>query len=267
VLSDREDVPESPENSHAAHLPAPAGEVREADRPRIGRLRAAWEVLLCSDYPTQISIAALLSQFGITPVDAAGRLSARFVYLVSAIDTVVLLTLIVSLLRASGDRPRDVFFQRGSSSREFITGLALVPVAFGIVIVLQLAIHSTAPFLRNVPQNPFQSLLGSPLQIAAFALLVLIAGGVREELQRAFLLRRFEQSLGGPIAGVIVTSLAFGLGHTLQGWDAAIVTGLLGAMWGLTYLRRRNVIAPIVSHSLFNIGEVMMAFWAFQPPA
>ena len=67
--------------------------------------------------------------------------------------------------------------------------------------------------------------MGSPLQVAAFVALVLIAGGVREELQRAFLLHRFEQSLGGPVIGVVVTSVAFGLGHTLQGWDAAVVTG------------------------------------------
>ena len=114
---------------------------------------------------------------------------------------------------------------------------------------------------------PFQSLMGSPLQIAAFVALVLIAGGVREELQRAFLLRRFEQGLGGPVIGVIVTSVAFGLGHTLQGWDAAVVTGLLGALWGSVYLWRRNVVPNIVSHALFNVGEILIAFTAVQPNA
>ncbi len=245
-------------------MEAPAAPLDEtaASQRRIPPLRAALEVLLCSDYPTQVAIAALLGELGISAVDAAGRLSARFVYLISTIDTVILLTLIWVLLRASGDRPREVFLQRGDARREFVVGLLLVPIAFGVVIVLQLGIYLVAPFLRNVPHNPFQSLLGSPLQIAAFVLLVLIAGGVREEIQRAFLLRRFEQSLGGPVVGLVVTSLAFGLGHTLQGWDAAVVTGLLGALWGLTYLRRRNVIATIVSHALFNVGEIVMAFWA-----
>jgi membrane protease YdiL (CAAX protease family) len=109
--------------------------------------------------------------------------------------------------------------------------------------------------------------MGSPLQIAAFVALVLIAGGVREELQRAFLLRRFEQGLGGPVIGVVVTSVAFGLGHSLQGWDAAVVTGLLGALWGSVYLWRRNVLPNMVSHALFNVGEILIAVTAVRPNA
>jgi membrane protease YdiL (CAAX protease family) len=262
VLPHRDDVPEIPGVPQPTEaLAAPRDEAAVPPRG-IPPVRAAFEVLLCSDYPTQVAIAAVLGELGISAVDAAGRLSARFVYLISTIDTVVLLTLIWALLRASGDRPRDVFLQRGRPRHEFAVGLMLVPLAFGVVILLQVGIYLVAPFLRNVPQNPFHSLLGSPLEIAAFVLLVLVAGGVREEIQRAFLLRRFEQSLGGPIVGLVVTSLAFGLGHTLQGWDAAVVTGLLGALWGLTYLRRRNVISTVVSHALFNVGEIVMAFWA-----
>jgi membrane protease YdiL (CAAX protease family) len=72
-----------------------------------------------------------------------------------------------------------------------------------------------------------------------------------------FLLRRFEQYLGGPAIGVLVLSIAFGLGHYTQGWDAVIATGLLGAFWAVVYLRRRSSIAPIVSHAGFNSLEVL----------
>lgn len=226
--------------------------------------RAALEVVLCSDFPTQFAIGSLLGRAGIMPVDEAGRLSEQFVYLISAIDTVVLLALILLLLKLSGDRPRDVFLRRGRGMREAAVGLAFVPIAFAIVMLLQIGIHVVAPFLRNVPENPFQSLMGSPLRVAAFVLLVLVAGGVREELQRAFLLHRFEQSLGGAAVGLVITSLAFGLGHALQGWDAVVVTALLGALWSGVYLWRRNVIATIMSHALFNVGEVSLAFYVAQ---
>ena len=43
--------------------------------------------------------------------------------------------------------------------------------------------------------------------LAGFVLLVMIAGGVREELQRAFLLHRFEQRLGGGSIGLALTSI------------------------------------------------------------
>ena len=74
--------------------------------------------------------------------------------------------------------------------------------------------------------------------------IAILAGGVREELQRAFLLQRFEQHLGGLTLGVIVLSIAFGLGHFPQGWDAVIATGLLGAFWAVVYLRRRSSDRP-----------------------
>jgi membrane protease YdiL (CAAX protease family) len=226
--------------------------------------RAALEVLLCSDFPTQFVIGVFLARIGVAPLDDDGDLSLRFVYLISAIDTVVLLALILWLLRLSGDRPRDVFLGPRRPAQEFLVGLAFVPVAFALVMVLQILIHLGAPFLRNVPENPFQSLLGSPLRVAAFVLLVLVAGGVREELQRAFLLRRFEESLGGARVGVIVTSAAFGLGHIVQGWDAILVTALLGALWGSLYLWRRSVIPTIVSHACFNAGEVLLGFYVLR---
>jgi membrane protease YdiL (CAAX protease family) len=80
---------------------------------------------------------------------------------------------------------------------------------------------------------------------------------VREEVQRAFVLHRFEQHLGGPVVGLLVFSTLFGVGHALQGWDVTIITGTLGVVWGVTWLRRRSILAPMVCHSFFNLIEVV----------
>ena len=42
----------------------------------------------------------------------------------------------------------------------------------------------------------------------------------------------------------------------MQGYDAAIMTGALGFTWGAFFLRRGSIVAPMVSHSLFNLLEV-----------
>jgi membrane protease YdiL (CAAX protease family) len=102
-------------------------------------------------------------------------------------------------------------------------------------------------------------MLGTQAGLWTFLFVAVVAGGVREELQRAFLLHRFRTSLGGPVVGLVVTSVAFGLGHTLQGWDAAVVTGALGAFWAAMYLGRGSAVAPIVSHGLFNSAELLRA--------
>ena len=210
---------------------------------------------MCSGYPTQLAIMPVLTAIGIQPLNGT-ILNPTFVFAVSAIDTVLLLGLVFLFIRLSHERPRDVFLGQRRIIGEMGMGVLAMPAIFALVIAVQLSIRTFAPHLHNVPVNPFESLLGSPLQLAAFLALVVIAGGVREEIQRAFLLHRFEQRLGGGSVGLAVTSLAFGLGHTLQGWDAAIVTGLLGAFWASTYLVRRSAISNITSHALFNIVQV-----------
>ena len=113
------------------------------------------------------------------------------------------------------------------------------------------------PSLHNVERNPLEGLLAEPGSAVVFGLVAIVAGGLREELQRAFLLTRFERYLGGTATGVAVLSIAFGLGHMLQGLDAAVTTGTLGLLWALMYVRRRSTLAPIVSHAGFNALEVL----------
>jgi membrane protease YdiL (CAAX protease family) len=55
----------------------------------------------------------------------------------------------------------------------------------------------------------------------------------------------------------VVSSVAFGAGHFIQGADAAVATGVLGAFWGAVYLRRRSIGAPMVSHAGFNLVQVL----------
>ncbi len=126
-------------------------------------------------------------------------------------------------------------------------------VGIGVLATIQ----QFAPSLHTVLHNPLQELIRRPRDAWLFALVVVVAGGVREELQRAFLLHRFETWLGGSAVGLVVTSVAFGGGHLLQGVDAAIATGVLGAFWGLIYLRRRSMVAPAVSHAAFDLLQIV----------
>jgi membrane protease YdiL (CAAX protease family) len=239
--------------------PAPA--VAAPTPPQPDPWRAWGEIVVCSGYPTQLLLAVLIQASGMDPRRPDGSLSGSFVFTLSLLDTVLLLTLIVWLMRLRGERPRTIFFGERPVAPEVGVGFLSLPVVVTIVIVLMLAIRVFAPSLHNVPNNPLEGLLGSQTGLLAFLFVVIVAGGLREELQRAFLLHRFRTDLGSAGIGVAITSLAFGLGHTLQGWDAAVITGVLGATWGVMYLARRNAIAPIVSHSLFNSGELLRAFF------
>ena len=226
------------------------------DRPPLaGRLVALIEVLICSDFLTQIAIGGTLGALGYQPL-INGRLNILYVVILSLGDAVLLIALIVLMLNAHGERPRDVLFGSRPVVREIGLGAALIFVALAIGAVLLLSLQRFAPWLHTVPNNPLQELLRSPRDAWLFALVVLVAGGVREEIQRAFLLHRFSVWLGGPTVGLMVTSAAFGAGHLMQGVDAAIATGVLGAFWGVIYLRRRSAIAPMVSHAGFDLLQI-----------
>jgi membrane protease YdiL (CAAX protease family) len=214
------------------------------------------EVLLCSDYPTQFALAATFTALGFHPLGADGALNVRFVAALTLADTVFLVALMIAFLRAHGENPRDVFFGRRPLAGELRAGVPMTFVAFAIAAVVLLTVRTAAPWLRTVEHNPLQDLMRTPFDTALFAVVVVVGGGVREELQRAFLLGRFERWLGGPTVGVVVASLAFGIGHVVQGADAVVATALLGAFWATTYLRRRSVVAPMVSHAGFDLLQV-----------
>jgi membrane protease YdiL (CAAX protease family) len=221
------------------------------------RITAIAEILLCSSVPTQLLIASALRAAGWTAFDESGELSLRFVVTLSLADTVLLMGLMVALTRARHERVSDLWLGARPIRREAVIGVLLVPVVFILVVVLLNLLMALAPWLHNVPTNPLEQLADTAGKAVLLAAVAIFAGGVREELQRAFLLRRFELHLGGPVVGLVVLSVAFGLGHSVQGFDAVITTGLLGAFWGTLYLRRRSAIAPVVSHAGFNTLEVL----------
>lgn len=238
----------------------PAPPITEPSRPGIlpiERAAAALEVVLCSGFPTQLVIITVLATFGMHPKLADGRFSAPFVFTLTLLDTLLLVGLVCFFLRAHRESVRATLFGPRSISSEMLFGVALIPASFGVVVVMLLAVQLVAPSLRNVPHNPLADLAKTRGETILFAFVVMIAGGVREEIQRGFILRRFEQYLGGGVTGLVLFSALFGLGHLEQGYDVALATGVLGAFWGALFLRRRSVAGPMVGHAGFNLLQVV----------
>ena len=218
------------------------------------------EVVLCSGLPTQLALTGAARLAGLAPLTPDGSLSIAFVAAVSIGDTVVLAALVVWLLRRRGETVRDVLTGRRRQGREILIGLMLVPLVLMFIASTMWLLRSLYPQLRNVPDNPLEAMARTLGGAAVLMAVSIVAGGVREEVQRAFLLHRFRTDLGGPVTGLVITSVAFGLGHVVQGWDAMIVTGLLGAFWGLVYLSRGSITVGVVSHGLANAAQVVVSY-------
>jgi membrane protease YdiL (CAAX protease family) len=229
----------------------------ETEPVAVARASAILEILLCSGIPSQFALAYMLALAGLTPL-VDGRLSFPYVATLLLLDATLLIGLIFWLLRRRGERPRDVFLGARPVGAEIKLGFWLTAVVFALAVVVLSAARVLFPSLHNVKENPLQDLIQTPMQALLLAIVATISGGLREEIQRAFILHRFEQYLGGAHVGLILYSLVFGLGHSLQGWDAVLTTAMLGAFWGWIYISRRSIVAPVVSHSGFNAAEIFV---------
>lgn len=222
----------------------------------VDRVAAAFEVLLCSGFPTQLIVIAGLASAGMHPRTPAGELSAPFVFALTLLDTVLVVALVFFFLHARRESLVDQLFAARPQRREVLIGIALIPASFFVVVFVLVLLQLVAPGLRNVPHNPLADLAKTRMQAALFAFVVMVAGGVREEIQRGFVLRRFEQYLGGGALGLVLFSIAFGLGHLEQGRDVSLATAVLGALWGAIFLARRSVLGPMIGHAGFNLTQV-----------
>jgi membrane protease YdiL (CAAX protease family) len=242
----------------------PTADLVEADAENAGTFRGmnpgpSWpqallEVCLCSGYPTQLLIGGILALFGLR-AGPDGQITLQLVAFLAGIDTLILVSLVFALLVVGGESPRLVLLGTRSVAGEVLRGFGLLPWVFLVAVGTGMMLMRLAPGL--FAPNPFATLASTRMEFVVLAIVTIVAGGVREEIQRAFILHRFEQRLGGGLVGVLCFGVVFGAGHLLQGWSVMIITALLGMLWSVVYLARRSVIAPMVSHASFNLIEVI----------
>src|SRR5712692_4084958 len=122
----------------------------------VQRAVAALEVLLCSDYPTQLALGATFGALGFRLTGPNGHLLVGSVVTLELVDTALLIGLIFFFLHAHGERGRDVLLGRRSIQREAVVGISLTFVAMVIGIGALVTIQRFAPSLHTVEHNPFQ---------------------------------------------------------------------------------------------------------------
>lgn len=95
-----------------------------------------------------------------------------------------------------------------------------------------------------------------PMLLGMLAIAWSTAAFGEEVLFRGFLLGRLRALLGGGLGvGVVaafVQALLFGLAHAYQGPTGILVTGLIGLVFGLLYLRMRSLWPLVIAHGLID---------------
>jgi len=234
-------------------------------RPILPAWMAALQVVMVCGIPTGVVVMMAIMLGTNMPIfegENYTEYTLEFFAIQSLLDTALIALLLRVFLMLSGETSRDVFLGVRPAGREIVRGFLLVPVMVIGVAGLSLLLRWIAPWTHTVPVNPFERFMQHPIDATVFIIVVVLAGGIREELQRGFILHRFEQKLGGWKLGLLVYTAVFGLLHLIQGVDAVIIVATLGLCWGLMYVRRRSAVAGIVSHAGFDAAQVLLVFFA-----
>jgi len=217
------------------------------------RIAAFLEILLVALLGSLLTLAAFQS-LGVNPIA-----HARSVFVFLLAESVVTIVVILLLLRIRRQRLRDLGIVAAGWLNEVAIGFLILPVLFGSTIAVGLFFQRFLPQFVQA-ENPLLDLVRSPLDLALFMLSSVWVGGIKEEVQRAFILTRFDRHLGGMWVGLFVWSAFFGLMHGMQGIDKAAGAGVLGFLFGLVYIWRGNLIAPMVAHAFYDITTLAI-FW------
>ncbi len=186
--------------------------------------------------------------------------NASYLVLFLISEATVTLAIIWSLLRGNGETFGDIGWRWQRWRREAVIGLTFVPVLFAATFVVGLSFRLFLPvYLTEI--NPLLNLIQTPTDLVLFLISSIYVGGFKEEIQRAFVLVRFGSHLGGNKLGLILWSLFFAYGHMMQGIDNAVGAGVLGLIFGLLYIWRRNLAAPVMAHAVYDVATLLV-YWS-----
>ena len=194
---------------------------------------------------------------------------ATFHELVLAVvrNKLVVLIAIVLLLRLQKERFAAIGFSSGNWPTHLGVGLAIGVVMFvGLNVVLTSVMNSLIPHPASSAAS-VMSFFKQPRNLLVWLPIGIFGGGLVEEMERIFVITRFEQWLGRPglVLGLVLSSAMFGFGHLYQGLAAALSTACSGLVFALVFLRRRSAIEPVVAHAFSDVLAMIAATLLAQP--
>ena len=231
------------------------------DMPRklfIDRVLALIEVLLLTGLLS--SLLAVLPFFAFRKKSLELLTTdVRTISLFLLLEAGITMVLLMLILKAHRETLRSLGLRWERWRSDLITGLGLVPFLFLINAGVSFAFRTYLPKYYT-EKNPLTELIHSPQQLGIFIFSALVAGGLKEELQRAFILNRFGRYLGGSGLGLVLWSLVFGAGHYVQGVQGIVIATIYGFVLGATYLLSKSLVPPFVAHGAYD-ALALVVYW------
>jgi uncharacterized protein len=176
-------------------------------------------------------------------------------YLRTMVFELAFLALVVVGVRLAGSSLETVFGRRWRSSTETIRDLGMgVALWFaGLLVVSLIGGHAGPP-----DQSIGYLLPRTALEFALWATLSLIAGICEEAVFRGYLQRQLSALTHSAVAGILISSAAFGAAHAYQGWQRATVIAVSALLFGAVAEWRGTVRPGMFAHSLQDVTAPLL---------
>jgi membrane protease YdiL (CAAX protease family) len=170
-------------------------------------------------------------------------------------NTFVTIAFVIVFMLLGREQPRDIGFRSEQLVRQLVIGSG-----FGLALALvdHLAIGSILKAMRPDVFDEGIRLLKEfmgKINIVIWFLAAVFMGGFIEELQRLFIITRFERCFGtvGIVVALVMESLLQGAGHAYQGPERSFIYIFIGLAFGLVYLRKRSATEAMACHAVYDV--------------
>ncbi len=218
-----------------------------------------WQVLIVGFFFIgQFVLPLLLGIFNINPVNSSLRIKALYVlgtYLLMAVGGI---SVLYFSLKSFIPLPQD-WFKFKFASNWFVWGFGGYLVAVPLVLLVSLINQQI--WQGQGGSNPLLFLAlqaKDQVALAIFFSTASIAAPIFEEIMfRGFLLPSLTRYV--PVwSAIIISALIFAIAHLSLSEVLPLAT--LGIVLGVVYTRSRNLLAPMLLHSLWNSGTLISLF-------
>ncbi|MCG3156417.1 MAG: hypothetical protein DKINENOH_03041 [bacterium] len=170
-------------------------------------------------------------------------------------NTITTLAFVVLFMLLGKERPRDIGFRSERLWRQLLIGSS-----FGLALALldHIALGNLMKVLLPDKFEEGMRLLAEfmgKINIMVWFFASVFMGGFIEELQRLFIITRFERCFGmaGVVIALVMASLLQGAGHAYQGPERSFIYIFVGLAFGLVYLRKRSAAEAMACHAVYDV--------------
>jgi membrane protease YdiL (CAAX protease family) len=216
----------------------------------LSRRQEAWELAVF----LLLIVPSLVLSFA---PSAQGTASFPLVAVATILRDLGLLALILLLIARAQQPLAAIGWVRDGAWLEVGLGLLLsIPVFVG-TLVLQAVLRALG---LSSPQNnaPGTTPSGAVWQVLLAIVLVFVVAVAEETIFRGYLILRFTRVLRSRGWAVVLSSVAFAIGHGYEGNAAVVTIGLTGLVFALVYVWRGKLIAPIVMHLVLDLIALVL---------